>query len=97
MNPICTIRRLACILAGLTATAVAFAAAPAAAFATLPPPEPAGSGAGSPVVIPAVATVGMPGWQIALIAAGAALVAAVLAVIADRVRAARRRDMAGAA
>jgi hypothetical protein len=40
---------------------------------------------------------GMPGPRIALIAAGAALLAAVLAVIADRARAARRRQMAGAA
>jgi hypothetical protein len=30
---------------------------------------------------------GMPGWQIALIAAGAALLTAMLAVLADRVRA----------
>jgi hypothetical protein len=34
---------------------------------------------------------GMPGWQIALIAAGAALLAATLAVLADRVRAAHHR------
>jgi len=40
---------------------------------------------------------GMPGWQITLIAAGAALLAAVLVVIADRARAAQRRQMAGAA
>ena len=33
---------------------------------------------------------GMPGWQIALIAVGAALLAATMAVLADRVRAARR-------
>ena len=33
---------------------------------------------------------GMPGWQITLIAAGAAVLAALLAVTADRVRAARR-------
>ena len=33
---------------------------------------------------------GMPGWQIALIAACAALLAATLAVLADRVRAAHR-------
>ena len=33
---------------------------------------------------------GMPGWQIALIAAGAALLAATLAVLADRARAAHR-------
>jgi len=34
---------------------------------------------------------GMPGWQIALIAAGAALLAAALTVLADRVRAAHRK------
>jgi hypothetical protein len=34
---------------------------------------------------------GMPGWQITLIAAGAALVAAVLAVLADRTWSARGR------
>ncbi len=42
---------------------------------------------------PAVSTVvagGMPGWQIALIAVGAALVAAVVAVLLDRARLARR-------
>ncbi len=33
---------------------------------------------------------GMPGWQIALIAVGAAIVAAALTVLADRARAARR-------
>jgi len=44
-----------------------------------------------PVPVHAVVAVGMPGWQIALIAAGAALLAAALAVLADRVLAARRR------
>jgi hypothetical protein len=34
---------------------------------------------------------GMPGWQIALIAAGAALLTATLAVVADRARAAHRK------
>ena len=34
---------------------------------------------------------GMPGWQIALIAAGAALLTAMLAVLADRVRAAHHK------
>ena len=33
----------------------------------------------------------MPGWHIALFAAGAALIAATLAVITDRVRAARQQ------
>jgi hypothetical protein len=34
---------------------------------------------------------GMPGWQIALIAAGTALIAAALAVLADRARTAHRK------
>jgi hypothetical protein len=40
---------------------------------------------------------GMPGWQIALIAAAAALLAAVLAVLLDRARATRRHITAPAA
>jgi hypothetical protein len=39
----------------------------------------------------------MPGWQITLIAAAAALAAAVVAVLADRTRAARRHLSAPAA
>ena len=38
----------------------------------------------------AVAAGGMPGWQIALIAIGAALVAATVAVVLDRALAARK-------
>jgi hypothetical protein len=54
------------------------------------------SGSGSagsfaaPAVTRTVVAGGMPGWQIALIAAGAALLTATLAVLADRVRAAHR-------
>ena len=40
---------------------------------------------------------GMPGWQIALIAVGAALLAAALAVLADHALAARRRAVTAAA
>lgn len=40
---------------------------------------------------------GMPGWQITLIAVGAALLAATVTVLADRVRAARRPAAAAAA
>ena len=40
---------------------------------------------------------GMPGWQIALIAAAAALLAAAVAVLAYRARAARRRPVTAAA
>jgi len=48
----------------------------------------------APVPVPAVPGGGMPGWQIALIAAGAALVAAALAVLLHRAWAARRRPTA---
>jgi hypothetical protein len=40
---------------------------------------------------------GMPGWQIALIAVGAALVGAIIAVLADRARTARRSPATAAA
>ena len=40
---------------------------------------------------------GMPGWQIALIAGGAALPAATLAMFADRARAAYRKTAMTAA
>ncbi len=98
MNPIRHIRRLAAILAGLTATLLAWTVGTSTAFAmTDPPPgEPPGTGtgggSGSPVLVRVHTIVagGMPGWQITLIAVGAALVAAVLAVLLDRARAARR-------
>jgi hypothetical protein len=40
---------------------------------------------------------GMPGWQIALIAIGAAVAAAAVAVLLDRARAARRHQPAPSA
>ena len=43
-----------------------------------------------------VVTGGMPGWQIALIAIGAALLAATAAVLADRAWAARRKTITAA-
>ena len=89
------IRRYAAILTGLFGALVVFGAAPA--FAMIP-----GAGGGpdgavspaSPAVPPAVVhTVvvgGTPGWQIALIAIGSALVAAAAAILADRARTRRR-------
>ena len=43
-----------------------------------------------PVLVHTVVAVGMPGWQIALIAIGAALFAATAAVLLDRARTTRR-------
>jgi hypothetical protein len=100
MNVIRRIRRFAGVLAGLTAALVAFGATPA--FATLPPPEPSGQGGApvppgsAPVQVHTIVAGGMPGWQIALIAVGAALLAATAAVLADRARASRRKATAAA-
>jgi hypothetical protein len=85
------IRRTAGILAGLTGALLALGAASPAAFATLVPPPGGGTGGPAPAPPPVHTVVvgGMPGWQIALIAAGAALLAAALAVLAHRMWAAR--------
>ena len=91
MNPIRTIRRLAWILAVLVTGTLAFAAAASAAVTTLPPPDPGPAGVVPTPAIQTVATDGMPGWQITLIAAAAALLAATVAVLLDRARTARRR------
>jgi hypothetical protein len=99
MNPIIRhICRVAAVLVGLAAAALA-AATPA--FATLEPDP--GSGYVAPTSVPAqiqyrtIVAGGMPGWQIALIAVGAALLAAVVAILADRARAARRPAVLAAA
>jgi hypothetical protein len=56
----------------------------------LAPASGSGSGPSLGAVTRTVVVGGMPGWQIALIAVGAALLAAALAVLADRARAAHR-------
>jgi hypothetical protein len=81
---------LAAAVAGLLASVTAL---PAFAYTS-----PMGDGADvvvSPPVVPVPAASGMPGWQIALIAIGAALAAAVLAVYLDR-RLSGRRGTAAA-
>ena len=85
-------RRLAAALAAVTCALLASAIVPAASAHELTPvpPDPAPL---APVPAPAASVVtagGMPGWQIALIAVGAALVTAIAAVILDRMLAARR-------
>src|SRR5450755_4354455 len=89
------IHRLACALAGLAAALLAAAAAAPAAFA-LPVP-PGGGGDGTPPPVQTVVVGGMPGWQIALIAVAAAVVAAALAVFLNRVRVGRRHQAATSA
>jgi heme A synthase len=100
MNPIRTIRRLACMLTGLAAAlAAAVAGAPAAFAQPSPPPgQPADVVRFGPVAHAFNGVTGdMTGWQIALIAVGAAILGAIVAVLLDRARAARGHRPATAA
>jgi hypothetical protein len=113
MNPLRHLRRLAAALAGLAGAVLAFAAAAPAALASGPgplvpggnkhPPLPPGHihqpvhQAPVPLPVHIVVIGGMPGWQIALIAIGAALVAATAAVLVGRAWAARRKPVTAAA
>jgi hypothetical protein len=81
-------RRIFAAVATLAGAVLAFAPAPAA-FAMPVPPRDEGSGIAPPPVR-VIAEGGMPGWQIVLIALAAALVAAAVAVLLDRARAARK-------
>ena len=101
MNPIRTIRRLATTLTGLAAAlAAAVIAAPAAFAATRPYPPP-----GPPAEIARFGPVAhtfngvtgdMTAWQITVIALASAIAGAVVAVLLDRARAARRHQPATA-
>jgi len=101
MSYIHHIGRLARILAGLAAALVAAVAAAPAALAQQYP-QPGHLSRIGPVFPPPHHTVvpanthaavagGMAGWQIALIAVGAAILAAAVAVLFERARAARRQ------
>ena len=85
------IRRILTALATLAGALLALTAASPAAFAVRVPPP--GDNAGPAQAPPQTHTIivgGMPGWQIALIAATAALAAAAVAVLLDRIWTARR-------
>jgi hypothetical protein len=95
MNIIKRWHRLGVILACFAVAMAAFAGAAQAATAMIPVPPGGDLNAGgvsdpSPIVRTVVVG-GMPGWQIALIAIAAALVAAGAAVFLERARFARLR------
>ena len=96
MNRIRYISRLIAVLAGLAWAWLGLAATSPAAFAQAAMfPVPTGDGSDAPAAVPAITRVvvagGTPGWQIALIAIGAAVSAAASAVLVYRVIAARRQ------
>jgi len=83
------LRRILAAVITLTGAVLALATAPAALAKPLPPPDCCtSSGANAPVTV--IAGGGMPGWQITLIAVGAALAGAALAVLLDHAWAARK-------
>lgn len=93
MNPIRRIRRLTAAPAGLACAWLGLAFAAPVAFAG-PVPTPGSGSTALPEPAVQVQTVmvgGMAGWQITLIAIGAALAAAAVAVLLDRRRTARRK------
>ena len=84
------IRRCLTVLAGLGCALLGGAVTAPAALATPAPPDPNSPWVVTPAAVHTVVTGGMPGWQITLIALGAALAAAVAAVLLDRAWTARR-------
>jgi hypothetical protein len=82
-------RRSLAVLAGLTGSLLALAGA-APAFARVLPPPDGFDGSGAPAPVQVIVQGGMPGWQIALIALGAALIAAVAAALVARAWLTRR-------
>lgn len=96
MNHILRIGRAIRFLAALASALVAAGTATPAFAAGLRPPPGSLYGPPAPPVTRTHTVVvgGMPGWQVALIAVSAAVLAAALAVILDRARTARRRQAA---
>ena len=82
------LRRIIAAVITLTGAMLALATAPAAFAHPLPPPDCCVTGADAPVTV--ITGGGMPGWQITLIAVGAALAGAAMAVLLDRAWSARK-------
>jgi hypothetical protein len=88
------LRRILAAVITLAGAGLALAIAPAAFARPLPPPDCCVTGADAPVTV--ITGGGMPGWQITLIAVGAALAGAAAAVLLDRAWAARKTHAATA-
>ena len=84
------IRRIITALVTLAGALLAFTAAAPAALAIRVPPPGGRRAVQAPPQVHTIVAGGMPGWQIALIAAAAALAAAAVAVLLDRAWTARK-------
>jgi hypothetical protein len=87
------LRRLACVLAAATCGLLASAAVVPEAFARTVPGAYGGTGTaptGSTATVRVITAGGMAGWQITLIALGAALLAAAATLLLDRALTTRR-------
>ena len=97
MNLIRSIRHLSRLLTGFAGALLGLAvSAPAAFSMRLPNPGGASSvspASPSPTFTHSVAASGMPGWQIAVIVAAVAVLAATIAIVVVRARAARRTEI----
>ena len=83
------LRRITAALAAAALGVLAWAAAPAA-FAKVLPPDDTNYGPVPATTVRVITVGGTPGWQIAVIAVAAALIAAATAVVLDRARTTRR-------
>lgn len=97
MNHFRRIPHLARFLGALAIAVVGLAASAPAAFA-LRVPAPGGtssvtSAGTSPTFTHTIVANGMPGWQISVIIAAVAVLAATIAIVVDRARAAHRTGM----
>ena len=82
------LRRIFVAVVTMAGAVLALATAPAAFAHPLPPPDCCNSAATGSVTL--IAGGGMPGWQITLIAVGAALAGAALALLLDHAWAGRK-------
>jgi len=88
------LRRIFAAVATLAGAVLALTTAPAAFAHPLPPSDCCTSGTAAGVTL--ITGGGMPGWQITLIAAGAALAGAAVAVLLNRALTARKTHPATA-
>jgi hypothetical protein len=78
------LQRILAAVIMLAGAGLALATAPAALARPLPPPDCCVSGRAADAPVTFITGGGMPGWQITLIAVGAALAGAALAILLER-------------